>query len=190
MMVKICGITNLEDALAAAESGATALGFNFYPKSPRFISAESAAAIFAKLPPAVWKVGVFVDQPEALDTALAIGLDVVQFHGSEPPSALRAERSWKAFRVTSDFDWRLPREYDAEAVLLDGPSPGTGVPFDWAKVSVSGRKVIVAGGLDDTNVRQAIETARPWGVDACSKLETSPGRKDHKKMNRFVKAAL
>jgi phosphoribosylanthranilate isomerase len=195
MMVKICGITNREDALAAAEGGAAALGFNFYPKSPRYISPIEAARIAEALPTGVWKVGVFVN-PSAQDLAWvseAAGLDVVQLHGDHAPAAL-APRVWRAFHVDPSFNTAQMEAYDAEAYLLDAPSAelygGTGKTFDWPLAANTGKRIILAGGLDADNVRAAIRAARPWGVDACSRLEVSPGRKDHVEMARFLKAAL
>jgi phosphoribosylanthranilate isomerase len=195
MMVKICGITNREDALAAIEGGAAALGFNFYPASPRYITPEQAAEIGAGLSvwPAVWKVGVFVDEaPErVLRIARQAGLDVAQLHGSESRENYpRSIRVWKAIRVR---DGQVPETLDfpAEAVLLDGPASSES--FDWQNISGMSRfagKLILAGGLDAGNVRRAIEQAHPWGVDACSRLESAPGRKDHLKMAEFLKAAL
>jgi len=195
MMVKICGITNREDALAAIEGGAAALGFNFYPASPRYITPEQAAEIGAGLSvwPAVWKVGVFVDEaPErVLRIARQAGLDVAQLHGSESRENYpRSIRVWKAIRVR---DGQVPETLDfpAEAVLLDGPASSES--FDWQNISGMSRfagKLILAGGLDAGNVRKAIEQAHPWGVDACSRLESAPGRKDHLKMAEFLKAAL
>jgi phosphoribosylanthranilate isomerase len=192
MMVKICGITNREDALAAIEGGAAALGFNFYPASPRYITPEEAAEICAGLP-AGWKVGVFVDEaPEqVLRIARQAGLDIAQLHGSESRENYpRGIRVWKAIRVR---DGQVPERLDfpAEAVLLDGPASGQS--FDWRNIPGMSRfagKLILAGGLDAGNVRRAIEQAHPWGVDACSRLESAPGRKDRFKMAEFLKAAL
>lgn len=191
MMVKICGITNLDDALAAVEGGATALGFNFWPRSARYVSPDDAHHIIRELPSTVWKVGVFVDEERGAvaDIARAVRLDVVQLHGRETarefPDSLRV---WKAVRVAKDFDPAALAAYPAEAVLLDGPE--NGVAFDWKIGARSPKKVIIAGGLDATNVRQAIEQAHPWGVDACSRLESAPGRKDQDRMARFLEAAL
>lgn len=191
MMVKICGITNLDDALAAVEGGASALGFNFWPRSPRYITPDAAHDLIRELPSAVWKVGVFMDEePGAVaDVARAVRLDVVQLHGRESarefPEGLRV---WKAVRIDEKFDPASLAAYPAEAVLLDGPA--NGVAFDWKLAAGSSKKVIIAGGLDAHNVRQAIEQARPWGVDACSRLESAPGRKDQDKMGKFLKAAL
>ncbi len=197
MMVKICGITNREDALAAAEAGASALGFNFYPKSSRFITPERASRIVRELPPSVVKAGVFVNEPpESVIAAVEeAGLDVAQLHGDESPDTLPGGlRIWKAFRVGENFEPGSLEKFDVEAFLLDAPSPdlfgGTGRAFDWSRATGIGRKIILAGGLDEHNVRMAIQTVRPWGVDACSRLETSPGRKDHGKMTRFLRAAL
>lgn len=194
MMVKICGITSREDALAAAEAGAAALGFNFYSKSPRCLTREAAAPILAVVPAAVWKVGIFVNEPGERVAAVAgaLGLDVVQLHGAvEPPAGLRV---WKAVRVGTEFHPSQLEAFRAEAFLLDSASDelygGTGKTFDWALARGADRKVILAGGLDETNVREAIRAARPWGVDACSRLESSPGRKDHHKVARFIAAAL
>jgi len=191
MMVKICGITNLEDALAAIEAGAGALGFNFWPGSPRYISPGAARAIIVELPAGVCKAGVFVDEKPNVVKAIAreAGLDVVQLHGHETSSDFPERlRVWKAIRIGGHLDRTALDQYPAEALLLDGAA--NGVAFDWTLAAGIGRKVIVAGGLDATNVGQAIEQARPWGVDACSRLEASPGRKDHVKMAQFLKAAL
>lgn len=197
MLVKICGITNLEDALAAVDAGASALGFNFFENSPRYIAPQAAARIVERLAAGIAIVGVFVNQaPEAvLEVMRMAGLDVAQLHGDEPPAAAPAgARVWKAFRAGGKFRPELMDAYDAEAFLLDAPSEtlygGTGKTFDWARARGLGRRIILAGGLDATNVRAAIETARPWGVDACSKIESAPGRKDHVKMREFLKAAL
>ena len=192
-MVKICGITNLEDALRAVESGASALGFNFYSRSPRYITPQAAADIVSKLPAGVTKVGVFVNA-ETEETARIAGLDVVQLHGDESPSGIpRNLRTWKAFRVTSEFSIQSFDPWPVEAFLLDSPSSvygGSGNPFDWRLARAAGRKIILAGGLDAANVRGAIEQAQPFGVDACSRLESSPGRKDHQKVSQFIQAAL
>ncbi len=196
MMVKICGITNREDALAAIAGGAAALGFNFYPKSPRYVAPEEAADLVAGLPPGVWKVGVFVNEPRerVAEVARRVGLDVAQLHGDETPADYPPElRVWKAFRVTGEGGepWS---GCPAEAILLDGAAGslygGAGHAFDWRLARGGARKIILAGGLDAQNVRQAIEAARPWGMDACSRIESAPGRKDHAKMAAFLQAAL
>ena len=191
MVVKICGITNREDALAAIEFGATALGFNFYPKSPRYVEPAKAARLIEGLPAGVWKVGVFVNEaPESVSKiAGEAGLDVAQLHGTH--TGRNACATWLAFQVTPEFELNQLNAYTADAFLLDAPSAtlhgGTGETFDWSRVAGSGKKIVLAGGLDAGNVQQAIRIARPWGVDACSRLESSPGRKDHTKMAQFLK---
>lgn len=191
MMVKICGITNLEDALSAIGGGAAALGFNFWPGSPRYVTPDSARRLIERLPDAVNKVGVFVDEKPGTVTSVAkeAGLDVAQLHGRERASDFPGGlRVWKAFRISQDFDREALDQYSAEAILLDGPANGEA--FEWTLAAGISRKVIIAGGLDAENVGRAIEQARPWGVDACSRIESAPGKKDHAKMARFLKAAL
>ncbi|MBZ2176350.1 MAG: phosphoribosylanthranilate isomerase [Acidobacteria bacterium] len=205
MMVKVCGITNQADADAAA--GAGALGFNFYRPSPRYVDPESAAAIVT--PAGVLRVGVFVNEPRAVEIARQARLDVIQLHGDEQ-AAPAGFPVWKAFRVTSDFSMdRLT--FPAEAFLLDAPGElygGSGHTFDWTRAKGAAdwtrakgaadwsrakgaeRKILLAGGLGPDNVQQAIATARPWGVDACSRLELRPGIKDHAKVARFIELAL
>jgi len=191
MMVKICGITNLGDALAAIEGGAAAIGLNFWPRSSRYIAPESARRLIEELPADVRKVGVFVDEEPGAVAAVVreTGIDIVQLHGRETardfPEGLRV---WKAIRIGDEFDRTALDQFPAEALLLDGPA--NGVPFDWRVAAGIPRKVIVAGGLDAENVGRAIEQARPWGVDACSRIESAPGKKDHGKMAQFLKAAL
>jgi phosphoribosylanthranilate isomerase len=190
MMVKICGITNSSDARAAVDAGASALGFNFYPASPRYIAPEQAAPIIATLPAHVWAAGVFVDEypGEILRIARETGLHIAQLHGHETPAAYPPGlRVWKALRI-ADGDPPPTLDCPAEAVLLDGPASGEN--FDWSRIPRSAARLILAGGLDAANVRSAIEQVHPWGVDACSRLESSPGRKDHIKMAEFLKAAL
>ena len=196
MIIKICGITNYDDAWAAIEAGATALGFNFYPRSKRWIGVRDATELIARLPQTIWKVGVFVNEPpeRVADLVHRIGLSVAQLHGDELPEQYPpGVRVWKAARVGPDFDWSSWNGCPAEALLLDSSSDGafggTGETFDWSIAAGSQHKVILAGGLEAANVRQAIDQARPWGVDACSRLEKSPGRKDHVKMAAFIKAA-
>jgi len=188
--VKICGITNREDALAAVDGGASALGFNFCPRSPRYLSVEAAAGLMAILPPGICKVGIFVNEParKVAEVVALLALDVAQLHGEETPAEYpQGVRVWKGIRM----DPSVPRSWEqdsAEAVLLDGVASGQ--TFDWKLAAGSQKKIILAGGLDATNVRQAIEQVRPWGVDACSRLESSPGKKDHFKMAEFLKTAL
>jgi phosphoribosylanthranilate isomerase len=189
MMVKICGITSSEDALAAVKAGASAIGFNFYPASPRYLTPEAAALIAAQLPQGVMKVGVFVDEPGDHIVAIAkqAGLDLVQLRGCSAPAGLRF------WRMAGHSD-NLPPPDGAEAILIDtavaGMHGGTGQTFPWHLARVEGRRIIVAGGLDATNVREAIRQAQPWGVDACSRIESAPGRKDRMKMADFIHAAV
>ena len=189
MFVKVCGITNLEDGIAAVDAGARALGFVFYLPSPRGVTVESVEKFAASLPKEVWKVGVFVDEKPEVIRAIAdrIGLDIAQLHGDETPADHPAGlRIWKAFRIQ---DNRIPYpDYPAEAVLLDGPASGQA--FDWGIASGLSRPLILAGGLTPENVREAIERSSPWGVDISSGIETSPGRKDHQRMKQFLEAAL
>jgi len=193
MMVKICGITCVEDAQAAVEAGASAIGFNFWAGSPRCVSPAQASAMAATLPAAVLKVGVFVKESPATvaEIARAVGLDVVQLHGGEAPAGWRF---WRACRVDGVNVPDLETAAGADAILLDTAVPGlhggTGQSFAWHLAQLPGRRVIVAGGLDATNVREAIRAAHPWGVDACSRIESTAGKKDHRKMTDFIKAAL
>src|SRR5262249_33480302 len=195
MMVKICGITNREDALAAIEWGASALGFNFYPSSPRYVDPVRAAEIAAGLPASVWKAGVFVNESAARIAEIAglVGLDVAQLHGVRP-ARLTTIRVWQAAQVDENFRLSALDPFSAEAFLLDSPSGsaygGSGRTFDWSKAAGPAKiRIILAGGLDGDNVRAAIAAAPPWGVDACSRLESAPGRKDHVKMAQFLKEA-
>jgi len=190
MMVKICGITNREDALAAVEAGASAIGFNFYRQSPRYISHTGAAMIGEKIPANVWKVGVFVDEaPETIaKIVIEAGLDVAQLHGL---SSARGVRIWQA--IGADNPILLTDVNEVEAVLIDstdGVTGGSGKTWDWSHAPHLAKKIIIAGGLDADNVREAIRQAHPWGVDACSRIERAPGLKDHEKMRRFIEAAL
>ena len=200
MMVKICGITNREDALAAIEGGASALGFNFYPQSPRYLNPDQAAELIAELPAAIWKVGVFVNESPQRITEITnrAKLDIAQLHNVGQADSLSYIRIWKAAAVDENFRLSDLDQYPAEAVLLDAPAGeghcatygGTGRAFDWSKASGRANlKIILAGGLDAANVRQAIAAAHPWGVDVCSRIESSPGRKDHVKMAQFLKEA-
>jgi phosphoribosylanthranilate isomerase len=179
MMIKICGITRREDALAAAEAGAAAIGFIFYPKSPRYVPPAVAAELGEGLD--ILKVGVFVDESPAAIEALmrAAKLDIAQVYGDAIPANTRV---WRAFRPSNTV-----RSNGAEAILLDGPA--NGISFDWTSAIDPDHKIIVAGGLDASNVADAIRIAKPWGVDASSKLESAPGVKDHQKVRAFVKAA-
>jgi len=192
MFVKICGITNREDALAAVDAGARALGFIFYDKSPRAVTPEQVEAFIDNIPKEIWKVGVFVNESPVKigEIGARIGLDVAQLHGTETPDQHpQGMRVWKAFRVSNGAIGHA--DYPAEAILLDGPS--TGKTFDWSLgADFPGKlsKVIIAGGLDEHNVRDAITIVKPWGVDVSSRIETTPGKKDHARMKKFIEAAL
>ena len=199
--IKICGITNEEDGLAAANSGADALGFVFAP-SPRRISVERAREIIKVLPPLVQTVGVFVneDPEKVLSTAAACGLDILQFHGDESATYCSNfdRRVLKAVRLQSrdDLD-NLPKYVNVvDALLLDtyvaDKLGGTGITFDW-KLAVEARgygRIILAGGLNPENVAAAISMVKPYAVDASSGLEQSPGVKDHEKMAKFRREAI
>lgn len=187
MFVKICGITNREDAFAAVDAGARALGFIFCPSSPRYVTAEELQPWIDEIPPHVWKVGVFVDEdPELIEKiAVQLKLDIAQLHGEETPERHpRGIRIWKAFRVAS-LEMQVP-DYPAEAILIDGPA------YDWSRTAHFTRPFILAGGLNPCNVREAIArvAGKPWAVDVASGVESSPGRKDHVRMKQFIEAAL
>ncbi len=189
--MKICGLTNLEDTLAAADGGAAAAGFNFYPKSPRYITPEALADWIDRVPAGMWKVGVFVNEPVArvVEISKQLGLDVAQLHGNETAADVPAGmRVWKAARVVPGFDFASLNAFETEALLLDGPA--NGIPFDWTLTGGQDRKIVLAGGLDADNVAEAIERVRPWGVDLCSRIESAPGKKDHARMKHFIKTVL
>ena len=192
MIVKVCGITNAEDALAAVDAGASALGFNFYPNSSRYVSPRGARAVADQVSSAL-RVGVFVNESvEAVAQVMAeSGLDVAQIYLGSLPTEMR---TWRARNVDAAFDAAELIDPVPEAFLLDAPAPGvhggTGHTFDWSRVPAVNRRIVLAGGLDASNVAQAIAIAKPWGVDACSRLESAPGRKDHKKMKEFIENAM
>ena len=193
MTIKICGITCQQDADAAIAGGATAIGFNFFVGSPRYIAPELAAGIRTT---GVRRVGVFVNEAPARIAGIAeiAALDVAQLHGDESPAGYPERLPvWKAARVDDSFDFAQYRGSSAEALLLDGPAAhmygGSGRTFDWKRAAQCPQRIIVAGGLDASNVALAVELAHPWGVDACSRIESAPGRKDHRKMMEFLQAA-
>jgi phosphoribosylanthranilate isomerase len=200
--IKICGITNIEDALLAAELGADALGFIFYAKSPRHVAPEAARQIIAQLPPFVAAVGVFVDEAAAVVQELAAqaGLDWVQLHGQESPEYCRnlGRKVIKGFRIKDEGSLRLLADYQGvvQALLLDtykkGQVGGTGEIFDWhwARKAKKYGHIILAGGLNPENVAQAIATALPAAVDAASGTEAAPGKKDPAKLRAFFEAAV
>lgn len=197
MFVKICGVTNEEDALVAVGMGADAVGFNFVPGSPRQISPRLARDIVRRLPGGVITVGVFRNEmPERVVQVMdGAGLRLAQLHGNETAAdsrwiAGRVPGLIKAF-VAGDPNVERVRDYGASVLMLDGPDPGSGNVFDWRQLEGGHRgiRLLLAGGLRPANVAQAIETVRPWGVDVASGVESEPGRKDVLAMREFVTAA-
>ena len=198
--VKICGITNAEDAWSAAAAGADALGFMFYTPSPRCVSREQAGQITRELPPFVARVGVFVDPTEdEVRRAIAeTGIDTLQFHGDESPEFCRkfGLRVIKAFRVRDAASLDGTAAFPAEAWLLDsfvaGKPGGTGEKFNWDLAAEAARRhptVLLAGGLTPENVAAAVEQVRPYGLDVSSGVESAPGKKDRAKVRDFILAA-
>lgn len=200
VIVKICGLTNEADALAAAHAGADALGFVFYESSPRRVSIEQAGEIVRRLPAPVVKVGVFVNAPEelVLRAISECGLNLLQFHGDEPPEYCSqfGIMSMKAFRIRDAASLEAVALYPTDAWLLDAYSPdvvgGTGATFNWElarTVQGRGRPIFLAGGLTAENVAAAIRQVQPYGVDVSSGVEASPGKKDHQRVEAFIRAA-
>jgi phosphoribosylanthranilate isomerase len=195
--VKICGITNLADALAAVEAGADALGLNFYEKSPRHVSIKTAAEISRQMPPFIMRAGVFVNADEDL-VSRAIGecsLSLLQFHGDEPPDFCTqfGLMSMKAFRIRDVETLKEIPNYQTDAYLLDAYSPeargGTGEKFNWdlaVEAQKFGKPIFLAGGLTPENVADAVRKVKPFGVDVSSGVESAPGKKDHAKMRAFI----
>ena len=198
--IKICGITNLDDATAAVEAGADALGFMFYEQSPRNVQIECIAKIVQKLPLWVLKVGVFVNpEPELVMTALAnCGLNLLQFHGEESPEfcASFGVMSMKAFRIKDAESLEQIPKYRTDIFLLDsyvaGKQGGTGEKFNWnlaTEAKKFGKPIFLAGGLTPHNVGEAVQEVQPYGVDVSGGVESSPGKKDHGKIWKFIEAA-
>lgn len=198
--IKICGITNLDDAMAAVDLGADAVGFVFFRGSPRYIRPDDAAEIIRRLPSFVTTIGVFVDEPFAQieKTISAAGIDVVQLHGNEPPEACNySRRLIKAIRVKSleSLDPLVHFRDRVSAFLLDTYTPnvygGTGQIFNWdiAMYAKQFGRIILAGGLTPENIHQAIQRVRPYGVDVSSGIEAEKGKKDHHKMQLFIEKA-
>ena len=200
--VKICGITNSEDAKVAVEAGADALGFIFFSQSPRNISPVEAKDIIERVPPFVAKVGVFVN--ESLETILRIaketGIDTVQLHGDESAElgeqiARENLKVIKAFRIKDQSSLAALKEFRASAFLLDSYVPGqlggTGAKFNWdlaVQAAAAGTPIILAGGLVPENVGDAVSKVGPYGVDVSSGVESAPGKKDHAKVRAFIAA--
>ena len=195
--VKICGVRTREEAQAAIEAGADALGFNFWPKSARYVEPQVARELINELSPIACSVGVFVNEEanRILDVAGELSLNAVQLHGDETPEfcdQLGSIKIVKAIRVGQDFDLCLLQKYRADMVLLDsnieGSYGGTGRRLDW-RVAIEAKRfapIILAGGLTTENVWEAITEVRPAAIDVCSGVEAEPGRKDLDKLRRFM----
>jgi len=197
--VKICGITRIEDAIAAAQAGADAIGFVFDPKSPRHVHPDQALKITRALPPFITTVGLFVNPaPDTVEGVLShVPLDLIQFHGNEKPEQCRRyHRSYiKAIHMKPDVDPRaMARLYgDAAGLLLDtyaaDVAGGSGQAFDWSRIPPDlGKPVILAGGLTPENVAEAVRKVRPFAVDVSSGVESSKGIKDAAKISAFIEA--
>jgi phosphoribosylanthranilate isomerase len=193
--VKICGLTNYDDAIAAAEMGADILGFNFCKESPRYIEPEKASKIIDKLPAFVDIAGVFVNAPlEEIHKAINLcPLNWVQLHGDETPKFCQLLFSYnvntmKAIRVKDQADIKKAEEFFTDAILLDAFNPekygGTGLTFDWNIIGHIGKRIFLAGGINPDNVVKAAELG-VYGIDVCSGIEETPGKKDHKKMKQL-----
>lgn len=202
VLVKICGITNLTDALACVAAGADMLGFNFYKKSPRYVAPHEARRLIEQLPPSVLTVGVFVNEASpgrVVELSDLAGVSAVQLHGDETPEYCRALEGRfiiKALRVTAAFAPERAVACGGEAVLLDtfvpGAYGGTGQAFDWAAARATRElipKLFLAGGLGPENVAEAVAMVRPYAVDACSSLESARGLKDEQRVRAFILAA-
>ena len=195
--VKICGITNLDDALTAVEAGADALGFVFCSLSPRRVFPEQAADIIRQLPPFIQTVGLFVNEESSVVNAIAdqCGLDIIQLHGEESTHYCNSirRRVIKAFRVKDITTLESLSQYQVSACLLDTWSPaaygGTGHTFNWeiaAEAAHRGYRIVLAGGLTPENVAEAVQYVAPYAVDVSSGVECSPGLKDAEKIRKFI----
>ncbi|HPC95992.1 MAG TPA: phosphoribosylanthranilate isomerase [Sedimentisphaerales bacterium] len=193
--VKICGITNYDDAAAALEMGADLIGFNFYPKSPRYIRPEAATKIINKLPAFVDLAGVFVNSSleETREIASQCQLDWIQLHGDEDAEFCRwlaydSPKTMKAIRVKDARDIQQADHFFTDAIVLDAYDPGkyggTGLTFDWNIIGHIGKRIFLAGGINPDNAVAAVELG-VYGIDVCSGVEASPGKKDHQKMKRL-----
>ena len=197
--VKICGITSLADAQAAAGAGADALGFIFYDKSPRYVTIQQAADISKQLSPFIMRVGVFVNAEEdfILSAMGKVQLSMLQFHGDEEPGFCSqfGIMTMKAFRVRDAETLKAFPKYQTDAYLLDAYSAsargGSGKTFDWnlaIEAQKLGKPIFLSGGLSPENVVEAVQKVRPFGVDVSSGVESSPGKKDHAKVKAFITA--
>lgn len=195
--IKICGITEVDDAVKIAELGVNALGFIFYLKSRRYISPDKAKEIIKHLPPFINTVGVFVNEKKesVIDVLNRCPIDILQFHGDETPEYCGQfnKRFIKAFRVNEDFSFDVFLKFPASAFLLDslvtGEYGGTGVVFDW-DIAVKAKKygkIILSGGLNQENLSSAVAKVNPYGVDISSGVEIEPGKKDIGKVKEIVK---
>jgi phosphoribosylanthranilate isomerase len=193
--VKICGITNYEDAVAAMDMGADLLGFNFYKKSPRYIEPEKAADIVNQLPGFIDIAGVFVNASieKIHDTKQICPLNWVQLHGDEDPQFCNSLRSYdvktmKAIRVKDQSDVESANNFFTDAILLDAFNPdkygGAGVTFDWNIIGHIDKRVFLAGGINPDNAASAVKLG-VYGIDVCSGIESKPGKKDHQKMKQL-----
>ena len=198
MIVKICGVTNIDDALCAAEFGADALGFIFVKSSPRYIAPNRAQKIIQKLPPFIVPVGVFADaaHEDILEIIEQTGIGCVQLHGNESPKQLDKIPipAYKSFRIDENFNPETLRRYKGAAYLLDtsvdGKFGGTGKTFDWdlALAAKAYGRIILAGGLTPENIAVALQTVDPYAVDVNSGVESAPGRKDKHKLRQLFNA--
>ncbi len=193
--VKICGITNYKDAMAAIDMGADLIGFNFYRKSPRYIEPAKAAKIISKLPGFIDTAGVFVNESieHIQETMDMCQLNWVQLHGDEDPQFCREFLShnvkiMKAIRVKDQSDVQRAEEFFTDAILLDAFDPkkygGTGISFDWNIIGHIGKRIFLAGGINPDNAEKAVELG-VYGIDVCSGVEIRPGKKDHRKMKKL-----
>lgn len=198
VQVKICGLTESDDALYAAQAGADALGLNFWPQSPRFCSLEAASAIVEAVGDDVRLVGVFVDPTrEEVEAVRAVGVRWIQLHGDETPEALEPwlPHAYKALHLARSSQLDAARAWPGEELLVDARLPGvpggTGLRCDWPLAArlAAERKVWLAGGLRPENVEEAVRAVRPYGVDVASGVESAPGVKDRTRMAEFVRRA-
>lgn len=194
MKVKICGITNIEDALFACELGADAIGFIFYKNSRRFIEYEKAKSIVQSLPSFVLKVGVFVNEDSEIINKVSneVGLNIIQLHGEESPEFINEIKLpvWKVFRVHKEFDFDILKKYKNCDFMFDTFSKesygGTGEIFDWNIIPTELRnKIILAGGISANNIEEIYNYVSPAWVDVSSSLEKCPGKKDEIKLKEF-----